>query len=389
MERPAAPTLEDVMKLLRSASGPQNDLDDAEPEDETEEPDADGDEEENTGQVDKESSDEDEFATNRLLNFVRAATNGNAKSSSQPDAQNSVPKPQGKTSSHKPLSGFASQASGPVPKSTAGPSTRFRAGSLGKSHASSQPPAKAQKGRQIGQKAMELDGRGVRMQEGLKVEITDIENNLDSLAAGLDSDGYSPFMTPPARKDFEIKLHAHQRSLAKLESRIVTSQARISKSTNKVMFCEEDELFAALKQKVNRLQNFLKQAALKHPVAHTFIIALDDCVQDEIHVPPPYFILWYISLAQQAMMQDRFENVLAMCFSSSDVFRRLTSNGVPEEELPQAAQKMFDNTVLEKLGTLSEAEAQSPMVECPKKVALRDIAVSSLKAFLYYCYGCC
>jgi hypothetical protein len=95
-------------------------------------------------------------------------------------------------------------------------------------------------------------------------------------------------------------------------------------------------------------------------------------------------MMWYGSQAQHAMMQDRFEGVLAMCTKDNRVFESLVANGIPPESLPRAAQDMFDSTILEQVGLLTEREALLPTSQSENKSRLRDLAIDSIKAFYSY-----
>ena len=389
---PPRTTVDDVLQMLRSASGlPGLENIFAEDGDEQEQEHGDGDEQEQ--QEEEESSDDDAFARIRLLNFAGAAPEAAAKASSQSGAKDLLPKPRTKA----PPAGFqrerqAAQASGPAPRITSGPtgslrsSSKFRAGSLARSNPNRSSTAEidrvpAQVTRpQVD--AMELDGRGQRIQDALQGEVEKIASDFATLASGLASDNYSLSMTLEERKAFEKRVHSHNKELSKLTTSIKASNERISKSSNKRALRSEEEALAAWQKKVDHLMTFFKLVVVKNPPPHEFITALDACSQDGVKLPSGSLFPWYASQAQHAMMQDRFESVLAMCDISNNVFERLLSNGIPQESLPQAAQEMFDNTVLEQLGTLTEKEALLPTCQSDKKAQLKEMALESLKAFL-------
>ena len=111
---------------------------------------------------------------------------------------------------------------------------------------------------------------------------------------------------------------------------------------------------------------------------------MDACSRDEVRLPTGALMLWYGSQAQHAMMQDRFEAVLAMCVTGNRVFERLVANGIPQESLSRAAQDMFDSTMLEQVGLLTEKEAVLLTSQSKKKSRLRDMAIDSIKAFDSY-----
>ena len=84
------------------------------------------------------------------------------------------------------------------------------------------------------------------------------------------------------------------------------------------------------------------------------------------------------------MMQDRFESVLAMCVTGNSVFERLVANGIARDSLPRAAQDMFDTTMLEQVGLLTEKDALLPTAESEEKSRLKNLAIESIKAFYSY-----
>ena len=72
------------------------------------------------------------------------------------------------------------------------------------------------------------------------------------------------------------------------------------------------------------------------------------------------------------MMQDSFESVLAMCVTGNSVCESLVANGIPRESLPRAAQDMFESTILERVGLLTEKDALLPTSQSENKSRLKD-----------------
>ena len=380
-----------MLQMLRSASGlPGLENIFAEDGDEQEQEHGDGDEQEQ--QEEEESSDDDACGRMKLLNFAGPAPEAAAKASSQSGAKDFLPRPKTKAPTALHQARHASQPSGPAPRTTCGPSgsqrcsSKFRAGSLARAslnrHATPETDRVPAQIPRPQVDTMELDGRGQRIQDALQRDLEAIASDFATLASGLASENYSQSMTLEQRKAFEKMMHSHSKELSKLTTSIKTSNERISKSSNKRALLAEQEILSAWQKKVDHLSTFFKLVVVKNPPPHEFITALDACSQDGVKLPSGSLFLWYASQAQHAMMQDRFESVLAMCEISNNVFERLLSNGIAKESLPQAAQEMFDNTVLEQLGTLTEKEAVLPTCQSDKKAQLKLMALESLKAFL-------
>ena len=108
---------------------------------------------------------------------------------------------------------------------------------------------------------------------------------------------------------------------------------------------------------------------------------MNACSSDAVRLPTGALMMWFGFQAQHSMMQDRFEAVLAMCVTGNSFFESLVANGVARDSLPRAAQDMFDTTMLDQVGLLTEKDALLPTAESEKKLRLRHFAIESIKAF--------
>ena len=378
------------MQILRSTQGLEDAL--AEDDEEQEPNDLDGDEQDEQNEQ-EESSDDDDFARNRLLSFAGAVPEAAAKSFSQSGAKDLLPKANAKGTTAPQRERHAAQASGPVSRVTSGPTGnlrlgKFRAGSLARSNSNRSSNAEIDRvpapvtRPQV--EAIELDGRGMRVKDTLQNEIEKIASGFATLASGLASDTYALSMSVEERKAFEKRVHSHTKELSKLTTSIKASSERLSKSSNKKALRAEEQQLESWQQKVDNLLTFFKLVIVKNPPPHDFIAALNACSSDDVKLPNGAVMMWFGSQAQQSMMQDRFESVLAMCVTGNAVFERLVANGIARDSLPRAAQDMFDTTMLEQVGLLTEKDALLPTAESEEKSRLKDLAIESIKAFYSY-----
>ena len=111
---------------------------------------------------------------------------------------------------------------------------------------------------------------------------------------------------------------------------------------------------------------------------------MNACSSDRVILPNGAQMMWFGFQAQHSMMQDRFEDVLTMCVTGNSVLENLVANGVARDSLPRAAQDMFDTTMLEQVGLLTEKDALLPTSESERKMRLTHFATETIKAFYSY-----
>ena len=389
VEAPKRATMEDILQLLRSTKGLEKTL--GEDEEEEEPNDVEGDDQSEQDEP-EESSDDEDFARNRLLNFAGAVPEAAAKSSKQSGAKDLLSRATAKPPTAPQRERHAAQACGPVSRASSGPTgslrPRFRAGSIARS--SSNRSSNAEIDRVPAQvtrpqvDAIELDGRGMRLQDTLKTEIEKIASEFGTLASGLASDTYALSMSLEERKAFEKGVHSHIKELSKLTTNIKAAKERLSKSSNKTALRAEHDALESWQNKVDNLVTFFRLVIVKNPPPHEFITALNHCSSDGVRLPTGAQMMWFGSKAQQAMMQDSFESVLAMCVTGNNVCESLVANGIPRESLPRATQDMFESTILERLGLLTEKDALLATSQSEKKSHLKNLAIDSIKAFYSY-----